>query len=285
MNPKTKIKVAIDVAMTALFLVLMNLAWTGLVWHEMLGLAILVFFIVHLLVNRQWISSVTRRILTIESRKTRLMFILNALLGLAMLMTVISGVLISQHLFPGLADSSFDLWFSIHEIASWLSLGIVIVHIAIHWRWISSVIRRLALTGSPRILAGRLRVFAARATLGIIAAVTIYSLVNGQLTDLLLPVKISDPISDSSDDHGTTGTSSTLIVAADETGTTTVTLQPTPGPTAAEPEVTLLQYLSSLTCTACRKHCLLSSPRCARGVRQADAAETYYYEALENGSL
>jgi hypothetical protein len=61
MNPKMKTKVVIDVAMSVLFLILMNPAWTGLRLHELLGLYIAALFAVHLLVNRMRIASVARR--------------------------------------------------------------------------------------------------------------------------------------------------------------------------------------------------------------------------------
>lgn len=286
MNPKTKSKVAIDIVMSTLLLALMNLAWTGLMLHELLGLGIVVLFAIHLLLNRQWISSVARRFRDIASQKTRFMLVLNILLGLTMLATVASGILISQNLFPGQADIGFDLWFGVHSVASWLSLGIVTLHTAIHWRWIGNVIRRLVPAGQPGQLAGRLRVLAARAVIGIFAVVTVYSLVNGQLLDLVLPVSAIDKITGSaSGEETTTGTSAVVIVEADETDTTTVTIQTAPTAEATEAEITLQQYLGNLVCTACHKHCLLSSPRCARGVRQADTASDDYYEALENGTL
>ena len=286
MNPKIKIKMAIDIAMSTLLLILMNLAWTGLMLHEILGLGISVFFIVHLLLNRQWISSVASRFRGISSKKTRFMFVLNILLGLSMLAAVASGILISQSLFPGLADAGFDFWFGVHSFSSWLSLGIVTLHTVIHWRWIGSVIRRLVPAGQPGQLAGRLRVLGARAMIGLFAVVTVYSLVNGQLLDLMLPVSASDKITGStSGEENSTSTSSAVIVEADETDGTTVTIQTAPTTEATEAEITLAQYLGNLVCTACHKHCLLSSPRCARGVRQADTATDEYYEALESGSL
>jgi hypothetical protein len=45
----------------------------------------------------------------------------------------------------------------------------------------------------------------------------------------------------------------------------------------SEPAITLQQYLSKLYCTACHKYCLLTNPRCGRGVRQADKATDAYY--------
>lgn len=43
--------------------------------------------------------------------------------------------------------------------------------------------------------------------------------------------------------------------------------------------LTLEDYLSKLYCTACPKHCPLSSPRCGRGEQQALKAEQAYYQS------
>lgn len=290
MNRKTKIKVAIDIGMTAIFLLLMNLAWTGILLHELLGLIITAFFAFHLLVNRQWIATVARRFKVIESKKTKFMFVLNAALGAAMLMTVVSGILISAYLFPGLTDTSYDAWFVVHQISSWLSLGVVVLHTVIHWKWIANIVRQLANRrsahgGGQRDQGGRIRVYSARALIGLFAIVGVYSVASGRLLDLLLPVSADEGTTvTASGEEATTSTSSAVIVSSDNTDTTTVTIQPTTTATT-ESSITLQQYLSNLHCTACHKHCLLSQPRCGRGVRQADSATTEYYDLLESGEL
>lgn len=49
-------------------------------------------------------------------------------------------------------------------------------------------------------------------------------------------------------------------------------------PEPIEPEVSLGDYLSSLTCSGCGKHCSLLSPRCGKGENQAAQATNEYYE-------
>jgi hypothetical protein len=285
MNPKTKIKVAIDIVMTSLFLILMNLAWTGLRFHEILGLSIVAFFAAHVLVNRQWIATVARRFRIIKNPKVQFMFILDAMLGLSLLLAVISGILISQYLFPGLTDLSFNFWFIVHQASSWASLGFVVLHAAMHGPWIANIVRQMSKTqsaspGDPRTMSNRLSVFAARVLIGFFALVTVYSIANGKLLDLLLPAP-----EDTGSSKVTTTTASSVIAAVDETAPTSAIIQPPATTTATEEPITLQQYLSRLTCTACHKHCLLSSPRCARGVRQTERATIEYNEKLEAGTL
>ena len=51
-----------------------------------------------------------------------------------------------------------------------------------------------------------------------------------------------------------------------------------PDPEPIEPEVSLGDYLSSLNCSGCGKHCSLLSPRCGKGENQAAQATNEYYE-------
>jgi hypothetical protein len=52
------------------------------------------------------------------------------------------------------------------------------------------------------------------------------------------------------------------------------------GTTDAAVQETLQEFLSKLTCTACGKHCPLTSPRCAKGQAQVEAATETYNSSL-----
>ncbi len=47
-------------------------------------------------------------------------------------------------------------------------------------------------------------------------------------------------------------------------------------------QISLEEYLGSLHCTACPKHCLLSNPRCGKGEVQAEKATEKYYSIYGN---
>ncbi len=296
MNPKTKKKIIIDAVMSILFLLLMNTAWTGLLLHEWIGIGIIALFAAHLVINRQWIASVTKSLTTLGNWRVIGQYILNFLLTLAMGLTLVSGVLISQYVLPFLAMPNINLWLTLHSVASWLTLGIIIAHTALHWRWIQSVIRRLNPAAKPvltreaakarlaDIRAWRPAQTAARLLVSIFALVAAYSLITGSVIDLILPVSASEKITGSADTGNTAAagqptTQSTVIVQSDAGKQTTVTLPATTATTAAK--VTLQEYLSKLYCTACPKHCLLTRPQCARGVQQAKTATAEYNASQE----
>jgi len=61
MKPKSIIKIVVDVAMLGLFVPLMIPRWTGLIFHEVMGLFIVVLFIVHIALNWKWVVGALKR--------------------------------------------------------------------------------------------------------------------------------------------------------------------------------------------------------------------------------
>jgi len=61
MKPKSIIKIVVDVAMLGLFIPLMIPRWTGLIFHEVMGLFIVVLFIAHVALNWKWVVGALKR--------------------------------------------------------------------------------------------------------------------------------------------------------------------------------------------------------------------------------
>jgi hypothetical protein len=321
MNLKVKQKVWIDIAMSLLFLLLMNLSITGVVWHEVFGFGILGLFVAHLVINRQWITSVAKRFHERIGFRAKAMFVLNTILLCTMGLTVFSGFLVSEYLFPFLASSNIGFWMNIHTISSWLTLAVLVIHTLFHWRWIGNVIRRM-------IPEGGLRVIAARATLALLAILAVYSLISNSALDIIWPNRLVSeelatsaflqsmkttvsagsanavqetadlvirPIEEKRDLSVATTSTITTTTRSPQTQSTTVSSattatiskQTTPAViSVTTPETqstqTLQKYLSSLRCTACSKHCLLTNPRCGKGKTQAQKATAVYNSNLES---
>lgn len=53
----------------------------------------------------------------------------------------------------------------------------------------------------------------------------------------------------------------------------------------AEETVSLEDYLGSLFCSGCGRHCSLLSPRCGKGENQASQAAEEYYETYSGQSV
>lgn len=292
MNPKTKKKVVIDIAMTVLYLLLMNLALTGVLLHEVAGIGIIGLFAAHLMINRQWIGSVGSRLTEKIGFKAKAMFVLNALLLGTMIVTIVSGILISERLFPfisALFAGSLGLLLNLHAVFSWFTLGILIAHTLVHWRWIASLIRRL-------VPAGGLRVAGARASLVLIAAATLYSFIGSSALDAVLPgqaainvqaanANTSSSTSASGSSNAVQGTAGLITAPAGSSVVTDEESVASSSTADAEVKETLQEYLSKLVCTACGKRCPLSSPRCAKGRVQAQTATATYNASLSETGI
>lgn len=253
---KLNLKIIIDIVMTIIFLLLMWLDGTGVLWHELLGLYVGLMFIIHLVLNRDWIKAVTLRF-SKAKRKIKGMYVLNVLLLIDILAIVISGVLISQILFLDWFSVDLLLWSTIHHIASYFGLVLIAVHIGLHWKMIMCVFCKLfkIKQESP------LRKFCLRVAAGALAVAGIRSCFSTELWENVVPL-----YADRETTLSASGAKVYLSPSITQVVTTTVADIPT-----------LQEYLSKLFCNGCSRHCPLSAPQCSRGIPKAEAATQTYY--------
>ncbi|MCB0163928.1 MAG: DUF4405 domain-containing protein [Anaerolineae bacterium] len=145
---KTKVNLILDSILLLIFLVVYQEKATGEVIHEWLGVGIAVAIIIHILLHWQWVVSITQRFFQKIKTEPRINYILNAGLFVCFTTIVFSGLMISRSVLPffGLegADSSF--WKMLHVTAAEVSLWLVALHVALHWRWILDAIKRYIVT-------------------------------------------------------------------------------------------------------------------------------------------
>lgn len=141
----TYLKLAVDVIMAVVFVLLLNKrALGGLPFHEIAGTAIVIAFLTHILLNWQWVVGVSTRFLAPKlAGKTRLNYLLDWLLLLAMTFVMVSGILVSKVLFPGIYIANKRWFTGAHISVSFLILAIVGVHVGLHWSWVVSVVKRI----------------------------------------------------------------------------------------------------------------------------------------------
>ena len=147
----------LDLVLLLTFAILEEPETTGLWGHEWMsiGLAVLLFF--HLLVNWRWIAGALRRYAT-NSRRHRVNTWLNAALYVAMVFTILSGIIVSRFVLPalGLVSSEVKMWKQLHSVVADGTLAILGLHVAINWDWIANVIRRWRRgAGHPETVGGR----------------------------------------------------------------------------------------------------------------------------------
>lgn len=150
------IKVTLDIIMSIIFVLLFNkMVVAGLIFHEIAGLAIGFFFILHLLPNWKWIKQVTLSLFAGKlSLKTKIGYLVNVLLLVFMTVIIVSGILISKALFTNLWAGGHVILKVIHISSSYASLMLIGIHVGLHWNWVMQLPKRMfKIPKNRRILA------------------------------------------------------------------------------------------------------------------------------------
>lgn len=152
MRLAAKHKFWLDVALFTGFLILMQPALTGLPVHEWLATAAIAALAVHLLSQWDWIVALGRRLLARWDR-SRLNFLLDVALLLAMTTVFVSGYAISHEVLPtlGLPTERGFFWRRIHALSADATLFIVTVHVALHWQWLLVTVKRLIVQPASKL--------------------------------------------------------------------------------------------------------------------------------------
>lgn len=140
MRLKAKLKITIDLIMTILLLFLMGFQFWGEELHEWVGALIFLLFIFHHFLNYDWY----RNLLKGKYRRVRIFQIsVNILLFIAMAALMVSGMIISSHVFvfidfPG----SLSLARMMHIAGSYWGFILMAMHIGLHWSMIATMIKK-----------------------------------------------------------------------------------------------------------------------------------------------
>ena len=144
---KAKRNLYLDVASGIGYLVALYPAWTGLKWHEWLGVAIGGALLTHLLLHWRWVMAIIKRLLGKLAARARIRYVVDGALLSAFLVLIGSGVVISSVFeMPytlGLSIGAFAFWIRVHAISSDVTVALVSLHLALHSRWIAENVRRL----------------------------------------------------------------------------------------------------------------------------------------------
>ena len=148
--PRTRLDFWFDGLLLVAYTLAYSLGFTGIAIHEWLGIGIGLALLLHLTLHWDWVVRTSRKLLR-RGGRDRLIWLVNLALLLAMTLCVASGVMISRVALAqlGLTAPADPFWTSLHDTTAKLTLGLVPVHVALRWRWIVSVGRRL-LAWRPR---------------------------------------------------------------------------------------------------------------------------------------
>lgn len=297
-----KRKLILDIIMTAIFLSLLNLSFTTLAVHEWLGLGILFLILIHNVFNIKWIKGVTKKFFSPDTKvKTKIQYVLDLTLFLLFAFIVLSGIFISQEIFPWINVGNGVMWSNLHHFAAYSALVLMSVHIGLNWQMIMNAFKKLLHLKAVSTA----RTYVVRTLAMAIAIIGVYGLTRPTVyTNFTAPFVAEDYLdsystSDNQDalaaqtvsEYLATSSQSasainTAVLKADSTSTLKLqnaTASINASATADNVSTTLNDYLGNLHCTGCGKHCSLLSPQCGKGAAQAQSA-TAEFEAANSSS-
>lgn len=138
---KLKIKMGIDLLMTALLLCLMAYQVTGQKLHEWFGAGMLILFIVHNILNIRWYGNQFKG-------KYKLLRIVQTIVNVSVLISMLclgySGIVMSRYVFAALPiHGPMATARSMHMAASYWGFVLMSIHLGMHWGMIVGMFRRL----------------------------------------------------------------------------------------------------------------------------------------------
>jgi hypothetical protein len=139
MKPKTLSKLVIDAFMTVSLLALMGRQFWGDAGHEWIGAGMFALFIAHHVLNLNWYKTMFKGK---YSPYRIVQLILDVLVFAAMLGLMVSGIILSQHVFIFLSISGGTAFARIlHLLASYWGFVLMTLHLGWHWKQIMGFAR------------------------------------------------------------------------------------------------------------------------------------------------
>lgn len=136
------IKRSVDAAMYILFLLLMGQCVLRGTVHEWMGISLGILFFAHNALNYKWYRALLKgRYNAIRTMQ----LVVNVLLLLAMLISMASGILVSQHIFTMGSGSTIELGRHLHLVATAWAFVLMSVHLGLHWSIFSAMAQKIQL--------------------------------------------------------------------------------------------------------------------------------------------
>ena len=140
MKPKAIAKIIIDVLMTAALLFLMGYQLWGDAAHEIVGAGLFLLFIVHHILNLSFYKNLFRGKYT---PMRILQLVMDGLVFTAMVMLMVSGIMMSRHVFAFLPlHGGMAMARRLHILGSYWGFIVMSMHLGLHWNQIGGMVRK-----------------------------------------------------------------------------------------------------------------------------------------------
>lgn len=140
MKPVMKTKIAVDICMTAVLLLLMAYSLVGDMLHEWLGTGMFVLFVIHHILNSRWWSHIVKGRYT-KFRILQVAIVIAVLLSMAGSMA--SGVVLSRYVFAFLpVQGGMSLARNLHMVCAYWGFILMSLHLGIHWSMMVGMVKK-----------------------------------------------------------------------------------------------------------------------------------------------
>ena len=137
---KGKIKMTIDVLMTAALLFLMGYQFWDETAHEWVGAGMFVLFLLHHILNGSWHKNLFRG----KYPPIRIFLtVIDVLVLLSMIAQMYSGIVLSRHVFAFLPiESGLAFARRLHILGSYWGFLLMSLHLGLHWNMVLGAVKR-----------------------------------------------------------------------------------------------------------------------------------------------
>ena len=143
-------RLALDLTVFAIVVAAANPVVTGITLHEWFGLVLIVPALIHLIVNWEWVARAVSAFFVRIRSVARINLVVDGAIFLSVVGVTLSGFMV----IPGLASAwglqAATLWHPVHLLTSNLTVAFTLLHFALHWKWVASVVRRMFASPSTR---------------------------------------------------------------------------------------------------------------------------------------
>lgn len=276
MKPKTVAKMFVDLSMFVLYLLLTFTYENNTLFHEIAGIAIGGLFLLHIILNWKPTTNMVRKATAGKldaGRRTQL--IEDSVLFVSMIVCIGSGMMIAQDLYIGPGDGTFV---DIHNIAAYMGLGIMGIHLLTHLKFIVGYFGQAARTSFAQKTTA-----CASAVLVVITLMgsDLYLGTNDSTTSTAIAATTTETGSSSVSDRpqpdttSSGGTGTTTANASTSTNTeSTASASDTSSTSSATQGTTSSATTNTNTvtcCTLCHKNCPITALQCGKGKSWATA--------------
>lgn len=136
---KAKLKPITDILLTLALLFLMTYELLGSMAHEVIGVIMFVLFIIHHILNINWAKSL------FKGKQTLIRIFQNIIVFLVLISfigSVVSGIIISRHLFVFLSFKHIALANRLHMLSAYWGFVFMSLHLGMHFNTISLMIKK-----------------------------------------------------------------------------------------------------------------------------------------------